>query len=157
MPDLITTDAQIFTPTQMALLDALLNLIIPPSEDGRLPGAAEFDVIGHIAATRPDTLPDIARSLKEADQASSTLHGCPFIELATDLQLSLIHDIRAVQAEFLLSLAQDTAVVYYQQDRVLEGIGMEARTPYPEGYTVESGDLSLLDPVRRRGQIFRDV
>ena len=157
MPDLITTDAEILPPAQMALLDALLNLIIPPSDDGRLPGAAEFDVIGYIAATRPDTLRDITRSLEEADQTSSALHGCPFIELAADLQQSLIDDMREAQPEFLLSLAQDTVVMYYQQDRVLEGIGMEARTPYPEGYSVESGDLSLLDPVRQRGQIFRDA
>jgi hypothetical protein len=40
---------------------------------------------------------------------------------------------------------------------VLEAIGMEARAPFPKGFEVEPGDLSLLDPVRRRGRVYREV
>jgi hypothetical protein len=34
---------------------------------------------------------------------------------------------------------------------------MEARPPYPKGYQVVQGDLSLLEPVRARGKIYRDA
>jgi len=34
---------------------------------------------------------------------------------------------------------------------------MEARPPYPKGYQVEPGDLSLLNPVIARGKIYRDT
>ena len=59
--------------------------------------------------------------------------------------------------EFLADLARQTVSFYYQQDRVLEAIGVEARAPYPQGFEVVSGDLSLLDPVRRRGTIYRKL
>ena len=45
---------------------------------------------------------------------------------------------------------------YYRDDRVLLAIGHEARAPFPKGYDVEQGDWSLLDPVRRRAQFWRD-
>jgi hypothetical protein len=57
----------------------------------------------------------------------------------------------------LQQLALATVTCYYQQDRVLEGLGMEARPPYPKGYQVPQGDLSLLDPVIARGRIYRDL
>jgi hypothetical protein len=36
-------------------------------------------------------------------------------------------------------------------------LGIEARPPFPKGNEVTSGDLSLLNPVRERKQIYRDV
>ena len=40
---------------------------------------------------------------------------------------------------------------------MLEAIGVEPRPPFPKGYQVEQGDFSLLDPVRARGPIWRDI
>jgi len=34
---------------------------------------------------------------------------------------------------------------------------MEPRPPFPKGFTIEEGDWTLLDPVRRRGKLYRDV
>ena len=50
-----------------------------------------------------------------------------------------------------------TVTCYYQDDRVLAAIGLEARPPFPKGYDVPAGDLSLLEPVRRRGSIVREA
>ena len=33
----------------------------------------------------------------------------------------------------------------------------DARPPFPKGFDVEQGDWSLLDPVKRRGTIYRPV
>jgi hypothetical protein len=46
---------------------------------------------------------------------------------------------------------------YYRDDRVMRAIGMEVRAPYPLGFKVEQGDLSLLEPVRLRGKKYRDA
>ena len=35
-------------------------------------------------------------------------------------------------------------------------IGLEARPPFPQGYLLEEGDLTLLEPVYLRGKIYRD-
>jgi len=45
---------------------------------------------------------------------------------------------------------------YYQEPRVVEALGMEARAPHPRGYEMEADDLSLLDPVRALGKRYRD-
>jgi hypothetical protein len=45
---------------------------------------------------------------------------------------------------------------YYRDDRVLLALGLEARSPFPKGYTVEQGDWSLLDAVRGREPFWRD-
>jgi len=44
----------------------------------------------------------------------------------------------------------------YRDDRVLLALGMEARPPFPHGYTLEQGDWSLLDAVRKRLPFWRD-
>jgi hypothetical protein len=38
---------------------------------------------------------------------------------------------------------------------VLTALGLEARPPHPAGYAIEPNDLSLLDPVRRRAELYR--
>ena len=48
------------------------------------------------------------------------------------------------------TLALQTVTCYYQDDRVLEAIwGWKRGRRFPKGYEVPTGDVSLLDPVRR--------
>ena len=44
---------------------------------------------------------------------------------------------------------------YYTNDRVLEGLGLEVKPPFPDGNIVESGDFKLLEPVIQRGKFMR--
>jgi hypothetical protein len=46
---------------------------------------------------------------------------------------------------------------YYRDDRVLYWLGLELRPPFPEGYVLEQGDWSLLDPVKARPSMWRRV
>jgi hypothetical protein len=46
---------------------------------------------------------------------------------------------------------------YYRDDRVLRALGLEPRPPYPQGHVLEQGDWSLLDRVRGRPRMWRDV
>ncbi len=48
-----------------------------------------------------------------------------------------------------------TSQCYYQDDRIMISLGMEPRPPYPEGFTVEQGDWTLLEPVRKREKFYR--
>jgi hypothetical protein len=36
-------------------------------------------------------------------------------------------------------------------------LGMEPRPPFPEGFEIEQGDWSLLDPVRGHPKLYRDA
>ena len=47
-------------------------------------------------------------------------------------------------------------VRYYQHPRVLTGLGLEPRPPYPKGYEMEPADPSLLERVRRKPPLYRE-
>jgi hypothetical protein len=145
------------TAAQLTALDAVLDLIVPPSADGRMPGAAEVGVPAFLLAEAADALPVLRGELEQLERRSSARFARNFIALSPGERHSLVEELRAQAPAFMSRLAMETLACYYQHDRVLEGLGMEARPPYPKGYEVAQGDLSLLDPVRARGKIYRDA
>ena len=145
------------TAAQRAILDAVLNLIVPPSADARMPGAAEVGVPAYLVAEAPDALPALREELEELERRARARFARGFAALEAGGRQSLIEEVRAQAPAFMSRLAMETLACYYQHDRVLEGLGIEARAPYPKGYEVVQGDLSLLEPVRARGKIYRDV
>ena len=157
----MTTDradsGQPLTSAQRATLDIVLDMIVPPSADGRMPGAAEVGVPAYLYAEAPDALPVLCQELDELDRRSRERFARGFAALEQHERKSLIDAMRAREPSFMSRLAMETLACYYQHDRVLEGLGMEARPPYPKGYQVVQGDLSLLEPVRARGKIYRDA
>ena len=157
----MTTDradsGQPLTSAQRATLDIVLDMIVPPSADGRMPGTAEVGVPAYLYAEAPDALPVLCQELDELDRRSRERFARGFAALEQHERKSLIDAMRAREPSFMSRLAMETLACYYQHDRVLEGLGMEARPPYPKGYQVVQGDLSLLEPVRARGKIYRDA
>lgn len=151
------TPGSALTAAQLETLDAVLNLIVPPSADGRMPGAAEVGVPAYLCAEAADALPLLGDELDEIERRSLARFSRGFIALAQSERTALVEELRAQAPAFMNRLAMETLACYYQHDRVLEGLGMEARSPYPKGYEVVQGDLSLLDPVRARGKIYRDA
>jgi hypothetical protein len=57
----------------------------------------------------------------------------------------------------IIALGRAVLQCYYRDDRVLMSLGLEARAPFPKGHSVEQGDWSLLDAVRDRPPMWRDV
>lgn len=146
-----------FTAAERATLDAVLDLIVPPHPGRGLPGASEVGVPAHLAARVPDALPALRDELDALDCAARKRHGLAFAALAQPARQALVDAIRAAEPAFMSRLAVETVGCYYMDDRVLRAIGMEARPPWPKGYQVMKGDLALLEPVRARGKIWRDV
>ena len=145
------------TAAQLAVLDAVLNLIVPPSSDARMPGAAEVGVLAYLCAEAADALPVLREELDELERRANARFARSFIALVQGERHALVEELRARTPAFMSRLAMETLACYYQHDRVLVGLGLEARPPHPTGYQVAQGDLSLLAPVRARGQIYRDV
>ena len=133
------------------------DAIIGASDDGQLPGASNFDIWGYICTQAPNLITTIQSEMAQLDTAAMEGFSVPFTQLTEPDRQSVVDGLRAEQRSFMRGLATQTIACYYQQDLVLEAIGMEARPPFPQGYTVKQGDLSLLDPVRARGKMYRDV
>lgn len=154
MPDPITTDRPL-TPTQEAILAVVLDQIIPADESRGKPSAAQVGVLDFLIERHEGEIQDIAHQLDLLNEQSLSLHQLPYNELTRSAQDAVLEMLRSENVRFLMTLAIRTAECYYLDARVMQAIGLPARPPFPEGYTVPRGDLSLLDPVRERGEIWR--
>jgi hypothetical protein len=154
--EIIGSDAALDS-NQQRTFAAILDMIIPASADGHFPSAAEMDVLGYVVKTDPKLLETVRLELDRLNTMSKNLHGLVFGDAHETVRQELLDEIRGKEPQFLRGLAVQTVTCYYQDDRVMEAIGMEARPPFPKGYEVVAGDLSLLDPVRARGQVYRNV
>ena len=136
------------------VLASVFDEIIPPSTDGRLPGAGQLGLAGYGVEARqktPDLVATVAQGLSELDNQARSRNAPGFAALARDDKLRLLNEWG-----FLLPLTLHTYTGYYQHAQVMEALGLEARPPHPEGYHMEPNDLSLLDPVRRRAKLYRE-
>ncbi len=142
---------------QCAILDLVLDMIVPPGPDGRLPGASQVGVPAHLMAWAPQLMPVLAAELDRLTDESRRRHSCDFTALQAAQRQALVDAIRGVEPGFMRPLALETVTRYYQDDRVLAALEEPLRAPYPQGYQVLQGDLGLLAPVRRRGKMYRDA
>jgi len=135
-------------------LAGVLDALIPPSADGRLPGAGAAGVVTRVEQvlqTLPDLRAMVVEGLSELEVQARAQHGRPFADCEAAERSALV----ATQG-FAYALIPHTYVGYYQEDAVLEAIGMEARPPHPKGYAIAENDLSLLDPVKARSKRYRE-
>ena len=118
-----------------------------------MPGAEDPAIFADILSTIRRDKDALSWTLNAVDKAS----GGRLADLLPADQSSLLARLRATDAGLLSVVEAVVSRAYYRDDRVLKSIGMEARPPYPNGYDVEQGDWSLLDPVRKRAAMYRDA
>ena len=152
--NLIATD-QPFPAAQRALLNRLLGLMIPASADGRLPSAAGLELYADAGRLGEPMIALFGQGLASLDAQSRALHREGFVDLDDDRAMALVDDVRPGLASFFGAFVTQSAARYYQHDRVVEALGLEARAPWPQGHQVVEGDWSLLDPVRARKPFYR--
>jgi hypothetical protein len=156
----MSDEAAAFTAEQEDILCALLDEVIPPSSDGRLPGAGGLDLIGHVARTvqqTPMLAPVVQYGLSAIAELAGTRGPDGWAGLARAERSALLAEFAAGDQLFMPALLFLAYSGYYQHPRVVEALGLEARPPHPKGYAMEAFDTTLLDAVRRRGKIYRDV
>ncbi len=135
MSNLISSDDP-FDPAQKEVLRDIVGYMIPAGS-GR-PAANDDIIFADILA--------IARPL--AEQVREVLQICQSTDLAGLSQL---------RHPALSALVGVTVQCYYRDERVMQSLQMEARPPHPHGYAVAAGEWQLLEPVRKRGRVYREV
>ncbi len=150
-----TNDSR-FSPHEEHELASVLDEIIPPSGDGRLPGAGEAGLVRYLEQHAPELRPTLVQGLAALAELANARGARDFTALSREDRLEALNQLATVQPAFLPGLILQTYAGYYQNDRVLEGLGLEPRPPYPDGYKMEPADPGLLDGVRRRGKLYRD-
>ncbi len=135
-------------------LQTLLNLIIPSSEDGKMPSATEVGFLNYLNKNKQISW--IQEGLLKIIEESQKKYGKNFQKLSSSEQSELIDNLKRSFLKFFNRLTTEVIKCYYQNDTVLDGIGVDAHPPFPNGQILEEGDLSLLEAVYLRGKIYRD-
>ena len=146
------------SPEQTRALTCVLDQIVPPSADGRLPGAGQLGLAAAIeqgVRERPELEPGLLEGLVALDECARARSADGFVDVAAVERRALLDQAAAQAPGFLLPLVFQTLVAYYAHPAVLEALGHEPRPPYPKGYDVPPTDFSILDPVRERDPIYR--
>jgi len=142
-----------FTADEQRTLASVLDELIPPSDDGRFPGAGELGLAGYVEEvlrTTTNLRSMITQGLSDLDNLARTRNAPGFAALAREDKVQLLNE----QA-FVLPLTFHAYASYYQNARVLEALGLEARPPHPKGYEMEPNELSLLDAVLPHSKRYR--
>jgi Gluconate 2-dehydrogenase subunit 3 len=147
------------SPAEARALAAVLDALVPPSADGRLPGAGALGLAQRVedAMAGSPALAAAVRSGLAALEALARGHGAAGLDaLAPAPCEALLRELAAREPGFVPGLLFHTYAGYYQHPEVLAGLGLEPRPPFPKGYAVEPSDLdALLAPVRRRAPLYR--
>ena len=149
-----------FSADELRTLSCVLDLLIPPSSDGRMPGAGEVGIgarIDELAQRDPGLRAVVVAGVAALDAVARASGATGFEALAGTERLAVLHEISAGEPGFVPSLIFHTYAGYYQEGRVLEGLGLDPRPPFPTGHPLEPFDEALLDSVRRRAKLYRDA
>jgi len=152
--------AAAFSDDEQRALACVLDLLIPSSNDGRMPGAGELGLAVHIdriAQREPGLRAAVAAGVAALDELARRRGAAGFTALAGPDRLAVLKEVAAAQPGFLPGLIFHTYVGYYQEGRVLEGLGLDPRPPFPTGHALEPFDAALLEPTRQRGKLYRDA
>ncbi|TCU78667.1 hypothetical protein EDE08_101449 [Bradyrhizobium sp. R2.2-H] len=144
------TDQLTLTPRQRDDLRTIAAMIIPPSEEYRVPGADDDIIQADIIATLGRDTKQVVTALDHL----SRLAGMPLAELDAARRDAVAQEFRK-SGVAAATLVRVVLQCYYRDDRVLGSLGLELRAPFPKGHVLPDGDWSLLDPVKARGGSLR--
>ena len=138
-----------FTDTDLAQLRRLVGRMIPASSEYAVPGADDETIFADILRTLEPQIVPVQRMLATLDPGLADL-------TAAGVDEAIRTHLGAAEPAIGLIIAA-VMQCYYRDDRVMRSLGMAPRPPFPEGFDVEQGDWSLLDPVRARPKMWRDI
>jgi hypothetical protein len=151
MPVANTSAANELTSTQRDDLRTVAAMIVPASDEYKVPGADDPAIQADMLAT----LGRDASLVKQALDHLARLAGKPLAELDAAKRETIANEFRATGGGAAATLVRVVLQCYYRDDRVLRSLGLELRAPFPKGYTLNEGDWALLDPVKARSGSLR--
>ena len=141
------------TPTDLRNLRRLTGCMIPAAADYGVPGADDEAIFADIVRSLGRDQSDVRKALAMLRE----LAGEDFAALGdAEAEATAMALLRRELPE-ITALGRAVLQCYYRDDRVVRSLGLEPRPPYPKGHVLEQGDWSLLDAVRGRPRMWRDV
>ena len=148
----MTTSSAILSAEQLSLLTAALNRIVPA--DGEMPAAGDLGVaafVESVAASASASRRRLLDGLVQIELAASERGGA-FAALSAEAQVDALQAVQAAEPAFFQELVTQTYRGYYTDETVCNLLSY--RAPNRADYKPVPFDATLLEPVRRRGQIW---
>lgn len=139
------------TRTQRDDLRTVAGMIVPASDEYKVPGADDPVIQADILATLGRDTKLVTAALDHL----ARLAGQPLTELDAARRDAVAQEFRKHGGAAAATLVRVILQCYYRDDRVLRSLGLELRAPFPKGHVLPDGDWSLLDPVKARSGMLR--
>lgn len=156
-------DDAIWSESHKALLNRILDEIIPASDDDRIPSGGSLGVAEYLEAQAKDS-PKLKEQFQRGlDQGSALTErkGGTFEDLSSDDRQQLVADLQILEPDFFSALLRHTYMGYYTEPSVPPLFGLTDKAPHPDGYDVPDEDVEklgrLVEPVKARGRCYREV
>ena len=141
------------TPAERRDLRRLAGFMIPASAEYGVPGADDEAIFADIVRSLGRDRNDVRAALVMLRQIASG----EFADLEEAKAEAAAMALLSREGPVTLALGRAVLQCYYRDDRVFRALGREPRPPYPKGHELEQGDWSLLEAVRGRPRMWRDV
>ena len=153
---LITSDISLSNEDRETF-QTFVGKVIPESNEYKVPGSDDPNIFAEILAAAQSSASLITNGLKIINTSAEKRYGESFNTLMEEQQSELLDDLQNAPVPAIRTIVSIAAQCYYRDDRVMESLGMEIRSPYPGGFEVEQGNWSLLDAVKEKDKLYRDV
>ena len=97
------------------------------------------------------------RTLGQIESTAAKRYDAAYSDLDAGTRAGIARDLGRSRFAGVGTLVTIMVQCYYRDDRVMRSLGMAPRSPYPDGFDIPQGDWSLLEPVRQRGKIYKEV
>ncbi len=128
-------------------LRALLDTILPASDDGRMPSAAELDFSAYLETQAADFQPVLADIMSRFEDG--------FAEQPLAARVERAREVASADSRAFNKLVFHIYDCYYQNPLVRGLIGTHPAPIFPTGNEIPAGDLTSLAAVQARGKGYR--
>lgn len=139
----------------VAFVEAFLDVVIPPSDDGRLPGAGELglaDEFSRSLLADPMLGPLVGAGLDAVRTAAFEREALGFVSLPRPARVEVVESQLKGHPMLMTGVSVHVYRLYYQNPTVLGGLGEPSRAPFPEGYEIEPTAPDLLELLRMKAR-----
>lgn len=153
----MATSRSFFSDAQIELVTEVLNRIIPANEE--LPGAGEIAVnfLDEVVGGSPRLKRILHHGLSQIEVCAYRMYTKDFPSLSGEQMHVVLRQVEVDEGEFFDLLVRQTYNGYYTDPRIVELLGLEARPPQPLGHRVDQGNITLIESVKNRGIVYREV
>ena len=134
-------------------LRRLAAVMVPASAAYGVPGADDAAIFADIVRSLGRDRDDVRAALAMLREIA----GGDFADLDEAAAAAAAMTLLGRDGPVIAALGRAVLQCYYRDDRVMRALGREPRAPFPQGHALEPGDWSLLDAVRARPRMWRDV